>query len=91
MADENNNVDLSFLAEQSKRILKELGEIRENTKDVPQIKKDVAEIQIAVTAMRTDQNRIAGNLDSLGKTVRSRLNAIDHRIADLEERADLTE
>jgi len=91
MADENNNVELSFLAEQSKRILKELGEIRENTKDVPQIKKDVAEIQIAIAAMRTDQNRIAGNLDSLGKTVRSRLNAIDHRIADLEERADLTE
>ena len=91
MADENNNVDLSFLAEQSKRILEELGEIRENTKDVPQIKKDVAEIQIAIAAMRTDQNRIAGNLDSLGKTVRSRLNAIDHRIADLEERADLTE
>jgi hypothetical protein len=56
MADDEipDNVDLRFLTTQNARILRELGEMRELTKPIPQMGKDLSELQMTVAAMRTD-------------------------------------
>jgi len=87
-------IDLRFLAEQGKRILAELGAMREQTKLIPQLVKDVSELQHEVAAMRVDQGRAnetlehhSGLLERLADTQANqgaRLNAIDGRLALIE-------
>ena len=87
MADEEipENIDLRFLAKQLKRVL-------EQTKLIPKLVNDVAELQVAVAAIRTDQGRTNELLEQVHKTQQNhgvRLNAIDGRLAIIEERTGL--
>jgi hypothetical protein len=88
MADEEipENLDLRFLAEQSVRILRELGSVRERmatveqhvagideqTQHIPHIRADIAELQIEFAAMRVDQGRAGKLLEEIYETQRNR-------------------
>ena len=87
MADEEipENVDLRFLAKQLKRVL-------EQTKLIPKLVNDVAELQVAVAAIRTDQGRTNELLDKVHETQQShgaRLNVIDGRLGLIEKHTGL--
>jgi hypothetical protein len=90
MADES--VDLNFLARQGKQILTELAQMREQTKLIPKLAADVSELQVTVAAIRADQGRTNELLEQVHKTQANhgaRLNAIDGRLAIIEERTGL--
>jgi hypothetical protein len=85
MADE---IDLSFLAEQGKRILAELQDMREQTKLIPQLAKDVSELQVAVAALSVDLKGTKKTVEQIHETQQNhgyRLNAIDGRLALIEK------
>jgi hypothetical protein len=68
--------------------LKMLREIREQTKLIPQLVKDVSELQITIAAMRADQTRANELLEKVHETQQNqgaRLNAIDGRLALIEK------
>ncbi len=86
------NVDLGFLAKQNARILEELsearserGEMREQIKLIPQIAKDVSELQIALAATRTDIGVIKADVEDIKETAR----LIEGRLVRLEKHAGL--
>jgi hypothetical protein len=103
MADEEipENLDLRFLAEQNVRILRELGGVRERmttveeqTQHIPQIRANIAELQIEFAAMRTDQGRAGKLLEEIHETQRNhgaRLNIIDGRLAIIETHTGLVQ
>jgi hypothetical protein len=80
MADET--VDIRFVSEQLKRVLDQLGTMQGS----------ISEIQVAIGAIRTDQGRTNELLEQVRKTQQNhgaRLNAIDGRLAIIEERVGL--
>ena len=82
------NIDLNFLAEQGKQILAELRDMREQTKLIPQLTKDVSELQVAVAALSVDLKGTKEIVEQIHKTQQNhgmRLNAIDGRLALIEE------
>jgi predicted nucleic acid-binding Zn-ribbon protein len=93
------NIDLRFLAQQQQRLLAEFGEMRaeltgmrEQTKLIPQIQRDVSELQIALAATRTDVGIIKQGVEDLSERMQShgaRLNAIDGRLAIIEKHTGL--
>ena len=90
MADET--VDLRFLAEQGKKILAELGEMREQTKLVPQIVVAVSELGIAIAATRADLGIVKETVEDISErlqTVAGRLNTVDARLARIEKHTGL--
>jgi chromosome segregation ATPase len=94
MADDDipDNVDLRFLATQNARILRELGELRELAKPIPQMSKDLSELQMTVTTMRADQGPANEQLDRIEDAQHlhgGRLNTIDARLATIEQHTGL--
>ncbi len=90
MADDElpDNIDLRFLAKQNARILRELGEMREQTQNIPQMRADISEIQIAVAAISTDLKAVKADVAGIAavqKNQGERLNAIDGRLGLLEK------
>ena len=76
MADDTpENADLRFLAEQQARILRELGEMRGQTAQIPELK-------IAHAATRTNTGIVKQGVEDISErlqTVEGRLNTIDSR------------
>jgi chromosome segregation ATPase len=89
MADEN--IDLRFLAEQGKRVLDELAEVRAEQENLARL---VGKVADAVTAVATTQEHHSSVLDRHSEILESmherlqiaegRLNTIDGRLAGLE-------
>jgi len=94
MADEEipEKVDLNFLARQGKQILAELEEARVERRAMREefagMRSDISELQHEVAAMRVDQGRPNEPLGKVHETQQNhgaRLNAIDGRLALIEE------
>jgi len=70
------------------KVFDDLAELREHTKPIPQLAKDVSELQVAVAAIRTDQGHTLELLEKISETQANhgaRLNAIDGRLALIEK------
>jgi hypothetical protein len=70
----------------------EMKEIRAQTNLIPKLAGDVAELQLAVAAMRADQTRANEVLETVAETQKNqgmRLNAIDGRLALCEKHTGL--
>jgi chromosome segregation ATPase len=82
MADESpENVDLRFLAAQNARILRELGEIREQTSLIPHMRKDIAELQVGQAALSSDLKIVKEDVAALKEDVA----ALKEDVAALKE------
>jgi hypothetical protein len=81
------NVDLRFLAGQLKRVL-------DQTKLIPKLVNDVAELQVAVAAIRTDQgrtNELLEQVHEVQKNQGARLNVIEGRLALIEKHTGMVQ
>ncbi len=94
MADEN--VDLRFLAEQGKRILNELGEVRTEQKSLAEIVGKVADAVTAIAARQdhhtevlTRHSELLDKLYEIQQNNGARLNVIDGRLAIIERHTGL--
>ena len=94
MADEPENLTLKMLREMRSEMREgfekafgELAELREQTKPIPQLVKDVADLQHEVAAMRIDQrrtNELLEQVHEIQKNQGARLTAIEGRLALIE-------
>jgi hypothetical protein len=99
MADKEipENLDLRFIAVQNMRILRELGdmrdevtetrgqmiEMRQQTQHIPQIRADIAELQIGQAALSADLKIVKRNVEDLketGSIVEGRLVRIEKQL-----------
>ena len=74
------------------KVFDDLAELREHTKPIPQLAKDVSELQVAVAAIRADQGRANELLEKISETQQNqgaRLDAIDGRLALIEKHTGL--
>ncbi len=63
------NVDFHFLAAQNARILREMGEMREQTSLIPQMRRDIAELQVGQAAISVDLKAVKKDVEDLKKDV----------------------
>ena len=96
MADEPENLTLKLLreicGEMREGFEKAFGDLAALRKDTSEIQGAVSELQHEVAAMRVDQGRTNELLEQVHKTQQNhgvRLNAIDGRLAIIEERTGL--
>jgi chromosome segregation ATPase len=86
MADEiPENVDLRFLAAQNVRILCELGEMREQTSLIPQMRNDIAELQIGQAALSADLKIVKEDVADLKKDVSDLKNDVSDLKKDVSD------
>ncbi len=74
------------------KVFDDLAELCEQTKLIPQLAKDVSELQVAVASMRADQGRANELLEKVHETQKNhgaRLNVIDGRLALIENHTGL--
>lgn len=99
MADEPENLTIRLLQEIRaemkegfEKAFGDLADMREHTKLIPKVRADILELQHEVASMRVDQGRTNELLEQILKTQQNhgaRLNAIDGRLAIIEERTGL--
>jgi DNA anti-recombination protein RmuC len=89
---EESNRRFDEIRGEMREIRGEMGEMRAQTDLIPKLAGDVAELQLAVAAMRADQTRTNKLLETVAGTQKNhgiRLNAIDGRLALIEEHTGL--
>ena len=99
MADEPENLTLALLREIRsemregfEKAFSELADVRAQTKLIPQLAKDVSELQVALAATRADVGIIKETVEKIGEIQANqgaRLNAIDGRLGIIEKHTGL--
>lgn len=87
MADEN--IDLRFLAEQSKRILAELAELRTEQESLARLVGKVADAVTAIATTQEHHSELLAKMYEIQASNGGRLNVIDGRLAIIEKHTGL--